>query len=72
MSEIFEVGKVYVFYFTTDQGTRQLTGKVISYEHPLAKVETEGLTRIVNCTSSHFLEAVRRREDEAIPAPEAA
>jgi len=72
MSELFEVGKLYTFYFTTDQETRQVTGKVISYEHPLAKVETEGLMRVINCTSSHFLEAVRRREDEAIPAPTSA
>lgn len=68
MSELFEIGKVYTFYFTTDQEIRQVTGKLISYEHPLAKVETEGLTRIINCTSSHFLEAVRRRDDELIPA----
>ncbi len=72
MSELFEVGKLYTFYFTTKQETRQVTGKLISYEHPLAKVETEGLTRIINCTSSQFLEAVCRREDEGIPAPAAA
>jgi hypothetical protein len=68
MSEMFEVGKLYTFYFTSDEGVRQVTGQVMAYEAPLAKVETEGLTRVINCTSSHFLEAVRRREDEEIPA----
>jgi hypothetical protein len=67
MSEIFEVGKVYTFYFKSHEEVRQVTGQVIAYEAPLAKVETEGLTRIINCASSEFLEAVRRREDEAIP-----
>jgi hypothetical protein len=67
MSEIFEVGKVYTFYFTSDEGVRQVTGQVIAYAAPLAKVETEGLTRVINCASSQFVEAVRRREDEVIP-----
>ena len=67
MSELFEVGKTYTFYFSSDQGIRQITGLVVGYETPLAKVETGGLTRVINCTSSLFLEAVRRRDDEPIP-----
>ncbi len=70
MSGLFEVGKTYTFYFSSDQGVRQITGQVVGFETPLAKVETEGLTRVINCASSLFLEAVRRREDEVIP-PEA-
>jgi hypothetical protein len=70
MSELFEVGKTYTFYFSSAQGIRQVTGQVVGVETPLAKVETEGLTRIINCASSLFLEAVRRREGEVIP-PEA-
>jgi len=68
MSGLFEVGKTYTFYFSSGQGIRQITGQVVGYETPLAKVETEGLTRVINCASSLFLEAVRRRDDEAIPA----
>jgi hypothetical protein len=67
MSGLFEVGKTYTFYFSSDQGVRQITGLVVEYETPLAKVETEGLTRVINCASSLFLEAVRRRDDEPIP-----
>ena len=68
MSGLFEVGKTYTFYFSSDQGIRQITGQVVGYETPLARVETEGLTRVINCASSLFLEAVRRRDDEAVPA----
>lgn len=68
MSGLFEVGKTYTFYFTSDQGMRQITGRLRLYEAPLAKVETEGLTRIINCSSAFFLEAVRRRDEEPIPA----
>ena len=67
MSDLFEVGTTYTFYFSSDQGIRQITGLVVGYETPLAKVETGGLTRVINCTSSLFLEAVRRRDDEPIP-----
>jgi hypothetical protein len=67
MSELFEMGKTYTFYFSSDQGIRQITGLVVGYETPLAKVETGGLTRVINCASSLFLEAVRRRDDEPIP-----
>lgn len=70
MSGLFEVGKTYTFYFSSDQGLRQITGQVVGFETPLVKVETEGLTRVINCASSLFLEAVRRRDDEVIP-PEA-
>jgi hypothetical protein len=67
VSELFEVGKSYTFYFSSDQGIRQVTGLVVGYETPLAKVETGGLTRVINCTSSLFVEAVRRRDDELVP-----
>jgi hypothetical protein len=30
------------------------------------KIETEGLTRIINCASAYFVEAVARREGEDI------
>ena len=68
MGGLFEVGKSYIFYFTGDKGVRQVTGQLVSFETPLARVETEGLTRVINCTSAQFLEAVRRRDAEVIPA----
>ena len=68
MAELFEKGKIYTFYFTSDLGGRHITGKLVEFEHPLAKLETEGLLRIINCSSAHFVEAVRRREDEEIAA----
>jgi hypothetical protein len=67
VSDLFEVGKTYTFYFSSDEGLRQVTGLVVGYETPLARVETGGLTRVINCASSLFLEAVRRRDDEPIP-----
>jgi hypothetical protein len=69
MTDFFEKGKIYTFYFGTVEGGRQVTGELISAELPLVKVETEGLIRIINCVSSHFVEAVTRREDEEISGP---
>ena len=64
MAELFEKGKTYTFYFNVETGKSNLTGEVISYESPLVKIETEGLIRIINCSSSTFVEAVTRREAE--------
>ena len=64
MAPLFETGKTYTFYFGQEHGHTNITGQVISYESPLVKIETEGLTRIINCSSAYFVEAVARREDE--------
>ena len=64
MAPLFESGKAYTFYFSQEHGDTSITGQVVSYESPLVKVETEGLTRIINCASAYFVEAVAKREDE--------
>ena len=63
MDRLFEEGRSYTFYFSQEHGNAIISGKVLSYESPLVKIETEGLTRIINCSSSYFVEAVARRED---------
>ncbi|PNV86834.1 MAG: hypothetical protein C0610_04600 [Desulfobacteraceae bacterium] len=75
MAPLFETGKTYTFYFGQEHGHTNITGQVISYESPLVKIETEGLTRIINCSSSYFVEAVARLEgdetgDEPKPSEE--
>ncbi len=64
MAALFEEGKTYTFYFSRGGEDFSITGEVLSYEPPLVKVETEGLVRVINCTSSFFVEAVARREEE--------
>lgn len=64
MAPLFETGKTYTFYFSQEHGDTSITGQVVSYESPLVKIETEGLTRILNCSSAYFVEAVARLEDE--------
>ena len=64
MAPLFETGKTYTFYFGQEHGHTNITGQVISYESPLVKIETGGLTRIINCSSSYFVEAVARLEGE--------
>ena len=64
MTALFEEGKTYTFYFSREHGDSTITGEVISYESPLVKIETEGLVRVINCSSSYFVEAVTRREAE--------
>ena len=64
MAPLFESGKTYTFYFSQEHGDTNITGEVVSYESPLVKIETEGLTRIINCSSAYFVEAVAKREDE--------
>jgi hypothetical protein len=64
MAPLFESGKTYTFYFSQEHGDTSITGQVVSYESPLVKIETEGLTRIINCASAYFVEAVTKREDE--------
>ena len=64
MAPQFESGKIYTFYFSQEHGDTSITGQVVSYESPLVKIETEGLTRIINCSSAYFVEAVAKREDE--------
>jgi hypothetical protein len=66
MAPLFESGKAYTFYFSQEHGDSSITGQVVSYESPLVKIETEGLTRIINCSSAYFVEAVARREGEDI------
>ena len=64
MAPLFESGKTYTFYFSQEHGDTSITGLVVSYESPLVKIETEGLTRVINCSSAYFVEAVAKREDE--------
>ena len=64
MAPLFETGKTYTFYFSQEHGDTSITGQIISYESPLVKIETEGLTRVINCSSAYFVEAVARLEDE--------
>ena len=64
MEDVFEVGRIYLFYFRGQREEQPFSGQVVSYEHPLVKIETKGLIRIINCTSDHFLEAISRREGE--------
>ena len=66
MAPLFESGKTYTFYFSQEHGDSSITGQVVFYESPLVKIETEGLTRIINCSSAYFVEAVARREGEDI------
>lgn len=70
MAELFEEGRSYTFYFSREHGDTVLTGTVLSYESPIVKVETEGLIRIINCSSSYFVEAVARREDLVAESPD--
>ncbi len=64
MAPLFEPGKTYTFYFSQEHGDTSITGQVVSYESPLVKIETEGLTRVINCASAYFVEAVAKKEDE--------
>lgn len=64
MADLFEFGKTYTFFFTREHGDISITGEVLSYESPLVKIETEGLVRVINCSSSYFVEAIARREGE--------
>jgi hypothetical protein len=64
MEELFDKGKTYTFYFGGERTEQPISGQVLSYDPPLVKIETEGLIRIINCSSTYFLEAVARREDE--------
>ena len=68
MAEIFEQGKTYIFYLYYGGKIEQqhFSGQVISYEHPLVKVKTKGLIRIVNCSSNAFIEAIARLHVEEI------
>ena len=68
VDELFEIGKNYVFYFYygTKMGFQPVDGKVVSYDHPLVKIETKGLFRIINCTSSAFIEAIARSQSEEL------
>jgi hypothetical protein len=68
VDELFEIGKKYVFYFYYGNklGFQHLGGKVVSYDHPLVKVETKGLLRIINCASSSFVEAISRNQSEEL------
>lgn len=64
MAALFEEGKTYTFFFTRGGEDFSITGEVLSFEAPLVKIETEGLFRVINCSSSFFVEAVARKEDE--------
>ena len=64
MTDLFEIGRTYVFYFGGRREENTFSGRVVSYEHPLVKVETKGLIRIINCSSDLFLEAISRLEGE--------
>ena len=69
MEELFEKGRAYTFYFGGERANQPISGQVLSYNPPLVKIKTEGLTRIINCSSTYFLEAVSRREDEVVGKP---
>ena len=70
MDELFEIGKNYVFYFYYGKtmGFQHIGGRIVSYNHPLVKIETKGLFRIINCTSSSFIEAIARSQTEELEA----
>ena len=66
VDELFEIGQNYIFYFYYGNklGFQHLGGTVVSYDHPLVRVETNGLLRIINCASSSFIEAISRNQSE--------
>jgi len=64
MEELFDVGKTYTFFFSREHGESSVTGQVLSFESPLVKIETEGLVRLINCSSAYFVEAIARKEEE--------
>jgi hypothetical protein len=68
MGDMFEIGENYIFYFYygNKMGFRQIGGQVVSYDHPFVKVETKGLLRIINCSSSFFIEAISRSQGEEL------
>ncbi len=68
MGEMFEIGENYLFYFYygDNVGVQQAGGQVVSYDHPLVKVETKGLIRIINCASNFFIEAIARNPGEEL------
>jgi hypothetical protein len=68
MDDLFEIGKNYVFYFYygNKMGFQHMGGKVVSYDHPLVKVETKGLIRVINCASNAFIEAISRNQKEEL------
>ena len=59
MAALFEEGKTYTFFFTRGGENASITGEVLAYEPPLVKIETEGLIRVINCSSSYFVEALK-------------
>ena len=69
MAALFEEGRTYTFFFTRGGEDFSITGEVLSYEAPLVKIETEGLVRVINCSSAYFVEAVARREEEDTEKP---
>jgi hypothetical protein len=68
MADLFEKGRSYIFYFYygNKMGFKQISGQVVSYEHPFVKIDTKGLIRIINCSSSFFVEAISRTQTEEI------
>ena len=71
MGDLFEIGQNYIFYsyYGNKMGFQQISGRVISFEHPIVKIETNGLIRIINCSSAYFIEAIARSQTEE-PEPE--
>ncbi|CAB1075058.1 hypothetical protein D1AOALGA4SA_2878 [Olavius algarvensis Delta 1 endosymbiont] len=63
MGDLFEVGATYVFYFYygNEVSSQQMSGQVVAYDHPIVKIETQGLYHIINCSSSYFIEAILRK-----------
>ena len=64
MGELFKIGQNYIFYFYygDKMGFQQISGRVVSFEHPFVKIETKGLIRIMNCSSGYFIEAIARSQ----------
>ena len=63
MGDLFEVGATYVFYFYygNETGFQQMSGQVVAYDHPIVKIETQGLYHVINCSASFFIEAILRK-----------
>ena len=68
MADMFEKGRNYIFYFYygEETGFKQISGQVVSYEPPFVKIDTDGLTRVIYCSSNFFVEAVSRNQIEEV------
>jgi len=56
--------------YENQMGFQQITGWVVSCEHPIVRVETNGLIRITSRSSNFFIEAIKRNPAEELDALE--